>query len=136
MVGLFGNIELPADIAQVQGRGRRRHRPLSHRVSLHGPRVAAGRGRTVRGLPQGHQGNGGKPVTIRTLDIGADKALEGINTRVELNPALGLRAIRFRSPNRRSSGPAAALLRASHYGKLKLLVPMLTHAHEIDQTPR
>ena len=81
------------------------------------------------------KGMAGKPVTIRTLDIGADKALEGINTRVEPNPALGLRAIRFSlAEPQMFLAQLRALLRASHYGKLKLLVPMLAHAHEIDQT--
>ena len=76
----------------------------------------------------------GKPVTIRTLDIGADKALNGVNQRMEPNPALGLRAIRYSlSEPQMFMAQLRALLRASHYGHLKILIPMLAHAHEIDQ---
>src|SRR5213083_1221226 len=59
----------------------------------------------------------GRPVTIRTLDLGADKSINGAD-RGGPNPALGLRAIR----------------RASRYGKIRLLIPMLAHAHEVEQT--
>lgn len=77
---------------------------------------------------------GGKPVTIRTLDIGADKTLKGVSKRSsELNPALGLRAIRYSlSEPQMFLTQLRALLRASQYGKLQILFPMLAHAHEID----
>jgi len=82
----------------------------------------------------------GLPVTIRTTDIGADKPLDvrdGRDDQFETapNPALGLRAIRWSL-----SEPAMfltqlrALLRASAFGPVKILVPMLAHAREIDQT--
>ena len=82
----------------------------------------------------------GLPVTIRTVDIGADKPLERMSLQElrhehSLNPALGLRAIRwslaepamFRQQIR-------AILRASAYGKIKLLLPMVVHLREIRQT--
>jgi len=80
------------------------------------------------------EGMDGLPVTIRTFDLGADKQLKGA-VRVASNPALGLRAIRlclaepqlFRTQLR-------ALLRASAYGNLKILVPMLSGVSEINQT--
>jgi phosphotransferase system enzyme I (PtsI) len=80
------------------------------------------------------EGMDGLPVTIRTFDLGADKQLKGA-VRVASNPALGLRAIRlclaepqlFRTQLR-------AMLRASAYGSLKILVPMLSGATEINQT--
>ena len=78
----------------------------------------------------------GLPVTIRTVDIGADKALDRLTIHElrhehTLNPALGLRAIRwslaepsmFRQQLR-------AILRASAYGKVKLLIPMVAHLRE------
>lgn len=79
----------------------------------------------------------GLPVTIRTIDIGADKPLDIRDDIFETapNPALGLRAIRWSL-----SEPAMfltqlrALLRASAFGPVKILVPMLAHAREIDQT--
>jgi phosphotransferase system enzyme I (PtsI) len=76
----------------------------------------------------------GKPVTVRTLDVGADKELEGA-TRTEDNPALGLRAIRFcLAEPKMFLTQLRALLRASHFGKMKILIPMLASSHEIDQT--
>jgi len=79
---------------------------------------------------------GGKPVTIRTLDIGADKeakALRGAE-RIQPNPALGLRAIRYcLAEPQIFLAQLRAILRASHYGKVRLLIPMLAHASEVDQ---
>ena len=75
-----------------------------------------------------------KPVTIRTFDVGADKALNGINSRVEPNPALGLRAVRYSlAEPKMFLTQLRALLRASAHGKLQIMIPMLAHAQEIDQ---
>ena len=76
----------------------------------------------------------GRPVTIRTLDIGADKPLD-TNKPSELNPALGLRAIRYcLAEPKLFLTQLRAILRASAFGKVKLLVPMISHAFEIEQT--
>ncbi|HJV73193.1 MAG TPA: phosphoenolpyruvate--protein phosphotransferase [Noviherbaspirillum sp.] len=76
----------------------------------------------------------GRPVTIRTLDIGADKPLDAAE-QTALNPALGLRAIRFcLAEPQMFLAQLRAILRASAFGPVKLLVPMLAHAFEIDQT--
>jgi phosphoenolpyruvate-protein phosphotransferase (PTS system enzyme I) len=79
----------------------------------------------------------GLPVTIRTVDIGADKPLDRLTMQDQrhdlgLNPALGLRAIRwslaepgmFRQQLR-------AMLRASAFGKVKILIPMVAHMSEV-----
>jgi phosphoenolpyruvate-protein phosphotransferase (PTS system enzyme I) len=59
----------------------------------------------------------GKPVTIRTFDVGADKALSNPGTRFQPNPALGLRAIRFSlSEPQIFLTQLRALLRASVHG--------------------
>ncbi len=77
----------------------------------------------------------GKPVTIRTFDVGADKALNNAGTRFEPNPALGLRAIRYSlSEPQMFLTQLRALLRASVHGTLRIMIPMLAHAKEIDQT--
>ena len=79
----------------------------------------------------------GKPVVIRTFDLGADKAKEGLDglARVAPNPALGLRAMRFcLAEPRLFHTQLRAILRASHYGKVRILIPMLASAGEIDQT--
>lgn len=76
----------------------------------------------------------GRPVTIRTMDIGADKALRGVERR-EPNPALGLRGIRYcLAEPQMFLTQLRAIIRASHYGRVRILVPMLAHAHEVDQT--
>ncbi|AWI76871.1 phosphoenolpyruvate--protein phosphotransferase [Parazoarcus communis] len=75
-----------------------------------------------------------KPVTIRTFDVGADKALNGNQGRNEPNPALGLRAVRYSlAEPKMFMTQLRALLRASAHGRLQIMVPMLAHAHEIDQ---
>jgi len=76
-----------------------------------------------------------KPVTIRTFDVGADKMLNTPEQRFESNPALGLRAVRYSlAEPQLFLTQLRALLRASVHGVLKIMVPMLSHAHEIDQT--
>jgi phosphotransferase system enzyme I (PtsI) len=79
----------------------------------------------------------GMPVTIRTVDIGADKPLDSRAQEFETatNPALGLRAIRWSlSEPSMFLTQLRALLRASAYGPVKILIPMMAHAREIDQT--
>lgn len=82
------------------------------------------------------EGMQGLPVTIRTVDIGADKPLDDrLRDDAHLNPALGLRAIRWSLAD-----PAMfltqirAILRAAAHGPTQLLIPMLVHASEIRQT--
>ena len=76
----------------------------------------------------------GRPVVIRTLDIGADKPLDQTE-HTALNPALGLRAIRYcLAEPQLFLTQLRAILRASAYGKVRVLIPMLAHAFEIDQS--
>ncbi|MFL9876871.1 phosphoenolpyruvate--protein phosphotransferase [Herbaspirillum rhizosphaerae] len=76
----------------------------------------------------------GRPVTIRTLDVGADKPLDE-DEQTALNPALGLRAIRYcLSEPQMFLTQLRAILRASAFGPIKLLIPMMAHAFEVDQT--
>jgi phosphotransferase system enzyme I (PtsI) len=82
------------------------------------------------------EGMQGLPVTIRTVDVGADKPLdESRRDAAHLNPALGLRAIRWSlSEPDMFRTQLRAILRAAAHGKVNLLVPMLAHATEIRQT--
>ena len=137
-IELFANIELPQDMAEVlangaQGIGLFRTEFLfMNRKSLPDEEEQFEAYREVTRAMEG------KPVTIRTLDIGADKALQNGamgEAYTMPNPALGLRAIRYcLSEPQMFLGQLRAILRASHYGKIRLLIPMLAHAHEIDQT--
>ncbi|HEX7341592.1 MAG TPA: phosphoenolpyruvate--protein phosphotransferase [Rhodanobacteraceae bacterium] len=79
-------------------------------------------------------GMGGLPVTIRTLDLGADKAGNaGLTVRGEENPALGVRGIRLslRHPVIFAT-QLRAILRAASYGPVRILIPMVTQIDEID----
>ncbi len=81
---------------------------------------------------------GEKPVTIRTLDIGADKEARALSHRAgnrsAPNPALGLRAIRFcLAEPLLFLVQLRAILRASNSGRVRLLIPMLAHVTEIEQ---
>src|SRR5512145_3176618 len=84
------------------------------------------------------KGMAGRPVTIRTFDLGNDKDLRpdsSFGDRVKTNPALGRRAIRLSlAEPQMFQTQLRAILRASKHGPIKLLIPMLAHAHEIDQT--
>jgi phosphotransferase system enzyme I (PtsI) len=76
----------------------------------------------------------GRPVTIRTFDLGADKTKEGLGglARVAPNPALGLRAVRFcLAEPRLFQTQLRAILRASQHGKIRILLPMLASIGEI-----
>ncbi len=82
------------------------------------------------------EGMQGLPVTIRTVDVGADKPLDkAMKDEAHLNPALGLRAIRWSLAD-----PAMfltqlrAILRAAAHGQVNLLIPMLAHGSEIRHT--
>ena len=72
------------------------------------------------------------PVTIRTLDVGGDKLVSGIDLSDEANPAMGLRAIRFSLKEKNLfKVQLRSVLRASVYGKARLLFPMITGVAEI-----
>ena len=131
-VQLFANIELPQDVEQVReveadGIGlfrtefmflNRDHLPDEDEQF-----------EAYRSVVQAMKG---KPVTMRTLDIGADKALRGAE-RSEANPALGLRAIRYcLAEPRMFVTQLRAILRAAHYGKVRIMLPMVAFQHEIE----
>jgi phosphotransferase system enzyme I (PtsI) len=84
------------------------------------------------------EGMQGLPVTIRTVDVGADKPLDRTPVRAgedHLNPALGLRAIRWSlAEPAMFLAQLRAILRAATHGPTNLLIPMLAHASEIRQT--
>ena len=77
----------------------------------------------------------GLPVTIRTLDLGADKQMNPDSVSECANPALGLRAVRLcLAEPQIFTTQMRALLRASHYGNIKILIPMLSTLAELRQT--
>ena len=134
-VELHANIEIPEDVVQAKAAGasgiglyrteflfmNRREWPNEDEQFSAYRKVAE----SMKGLP----------VTIRTLDLGADKQIDPDAARTCTNPALGLRAIRLCLAE-----PAVfhiqlrAILRASHFGKIKILIPMLSTLSELRQT--
>ena len=136
-VDLYANIELPEDLAQTVENGAtgvglfRSEFLFLNRAGLPSEDEQFEAYRAVA------EGMEGQPVTIRTFDLGADKQIEGLDglARVAPNPALGLRAVRFcLAEPRMFLTQLRAILRASHYGKVRILVPMLASSTEIDQT--
>ena len=132
-VDLHANIELPEDVQHVRESGAtgvglfRSEFLFLNREDLPSEDEQFESYRTVA------QAMHGLPVTIRTLDLGADKALNG-SERSGPNPAMGLRAIRLcLAEPQMFLTQLRAILRASNYGKIRLLLPMLAHAHEIGQ---
>lgn len=136
-ISLQANIELPQDVEQVKDAGAdgiglfRTEFLFMNRDTLPSEDEQFEAYRLVA------KALAGKPVTIRTLDIGADKtarALVGAERQAP-NPALGLRAIRYcLAEPQIFLAQLRAILRASGFGKVQILVPMLAHATEIAQT--
>ena len=76
----------------------------------------------------------GKQLTIRTLDMGADKKIAGSGNRSCSNPALGLRAVRMCLKNTSLFRPQLrAILRASAHGPVRMMIPMLSNTQELHQ---
>ena len=74
----------------------------------------------------------GRPVIIRTLDIGGDKDIPYLNMKKEENPFLGYRAVRYCLGNRDTyKVQLRAIIRASAFGKVKIMVPLVTCVEEI-----
>jgi phosphotransferase system enzyme I (PtsI) len=135
-IELFANIELPQDMPEVleagaQGVGLfRTEFMFLNRADL------PGEDEQFEAYRQVAQAMDGRPVVLRTLDVGADKAMGGIDGVHNMpNPAMGLRAIRFcLAEPQMFLTQLRAILRASHHGKVRILLPMVAHGHEIDQT--
>ena len=136
-IELFANIELPDDLAQALENGATGVGLFRSEFLFLNRQGLPSEDEQFEAYRQVATGMGGKPVTVRTFDLGADKHKEGLDglARVAPNPALGLRAIRFcLAEPRLFVTQLRAILRASHYGNINILVPMLVSAAEIDQT--
>jgi phosphoenolpyruvate-protein phosphotransferase (PTS system enzyme I) len=140
-IELLANIELPADAAAALeagavGVGLFRTEFLfmnrSHALPSEDEQFEAYR--------EAVESCAGLPVTIRTVDVGADKPLDRMSVadlrrEHSMNPALGLRAIRWSlSEPHMFRQQLRAILRASAYGKVRLLIPMIAHRGEIAAT--
>jgi phosphotransferase system enzyme I (PtsI) len=132
-VELAANIELPEDVEQALESGAAGVGLFRSEFLFMGRMELPEEDEQFEAYRQVVAAMDGRPVTIRTLDIGADKTVNGAD-RAGPNPALGLRAIRFcLAEPQMFLSQLRAILRASHYGRVRLLVPMIAHAHEVDQ---
>jgi phosphoenolpyruvate-protein phosphotransferase (PTS system enzyme I) len=135
VIELFANIEVPEDVVAVKAAGamgiglyrteflfmNRRDMPDEEEQFVAYKAVA--------------EAMKGAPVTIRTLDLGADKQMNPDSVVNCANPALGLRAIRLcLSEPQIFHTQLRALLRASYFGNIKILIPMLCTLAELRQT--
>jgi phosphotransferase system enzyme I (PtsI) len=133
-IELQANIEMPHDLPQVKENGATGIGLFRSEFLFLNRDILPDEEEQFEAYRAVAEGMEGLPVTIRTFDLGADKQINGAQ-RVASNPALGLRAIRlclaepkmFRTQLR-------ALLRATEYGNVKILVPMLSGVAEINQT--
>ncbi|MFZ2653486.1 MAG: phosphoenolpyruvate--protein phosphotransferase, partial [Victivallales bacterium] len=76
----------------------------------------------------------GQPIIIRTFDVGGDKLSEVITPHHEGNPFLGCRAVRlFRDHSEIIADQIRAIIRASAFGKVKMMFPMITTVEELDE---
>jgi phosphoenolpyruvate-protein phosphotransferase (PTS system enzyme I) len=135
-VDLYANIELPQDMAEVLDAGAEGVGLFRTEFMFLNRKELPGEDEQFEAYRQVAEAMQGRPVVLRTLDVGADKAMNGDgNGPVITNPAMGLRAIRFcLAEPQMFLTQLRAILRASHHGKVKILLPMVAHAHEIDQT--
>ena len=135
-VELYANIELPQDTNEVIEAGAEGVGLFRTEFMFLNRKELPGEAEQFEAYRQVAEAMKGKPVILRTLDIGADKAMNGGDGAHTMpNPAMGLRAIRFcLAEPQMFLTQLRAILRASHYGKVRILLPMVAHAHEIDQT--
>jgi phosphotransferase system enzyme I (PtsI) len=136
-IELYANIELPQDMPEVLEAGAEGVGLFRTEFMFLNRKDLPGEDEQFEAYREVAKAMRGRPVVLRTLDLGADKALNGSGegSRAMPNPAMGLRAIRFcLAEPQMFLTQLRAILRASHHGKVRMLLPMLAHAHEIDQT--
>ena len=132
-VDLHANIELPQDIEQVRESGAAGVGLFRSEFLFLNRDDLPSEDEQFEAYRHVAQAMHGMPVTIRTLDLGADKTVNS-SARSGPNPAMGLRAIRLcLAEPQMFLTQLRAILRASTYGKIRVLIPMLAHAHEIEQ---
>jgi phosphotransferase system enzyme I (PtsI) len=135
-VELYANIELPDDMPEVLEAGAEGVGLFRSEFMFLNRKELPSEDEQFEAYRNVAQAMGGRPVVLRTLDLGADKALnsDGMTQNMP-NPAMGLRAIRFcLAEPQMFLTQLRAILRASHYGSVRILLPMLAHVHEIEQT--
>jgi phosphoenolpyruvate-protein phosphotransferase (PTS system enzyme I) len=134
-IELHANIEVPEDVAAVKASGATGIGLYRTEFLFMNKREMPDEEEQFQAYKQVAEAMHGMPVTIRTLDLGADKQMNPDTVSECANPALGLRAVRLcLSEPQIFHTQLRALLRASHYGNIKILIPMLSTLGELRQT--
>ena len=133
-IELHANIEIPEDVAQSKAAGATGIGLYRTEFLFMNRREWPTEDEQFEAYRRVTEAMKGMPVTIRTLDLGADKPANPDEARTCTNPALGLRAIRLcLSEPHIFHSQIRAILRASHYGSVKLLIPMISTLSELRQ---
>lgn len=134
-IDLYANIEVHDDVVQVKASGASGIGLYRTEFLFMNRREAPTEEEQFEAYKAVAVAMDGKPVTIRTLDLGADKQVNPETERSCTNPALGLRAIRLcLAEPQMFHVQLRALLRASAFGNIKILIPMLSSLTELRQT--
>jgi phosphotransferase system enzyme I (PtsI) len=135
LIHLFANIEVPNDIISVNASGATGVGLFRTEFLFMNRQDMPDEEEQFQAYKKVAEAMGKRPVTIRTLDSGADKQTALNNKKISPNPALGLRAIRLcLSEPKIFMTQLRAILRASQFGNIKILFPMLSSISELRQT--
>lgn len=137
-IRLDANLELPRDVAAAVGAGATGIGLLRTEFMFMNAQQLPSEEQQYQQLREVVVGMAGRPVTIRTLDLGGDKLAPGLRDEIGHdvseggNPALGVRGIRLALAHRRLlETQLAAILRASAHGEVRVLLPMITSVREV-----
>ena len=129
---LKGNVEFLEEIASLKGHGGEGIGLYRTEMLFFNRRELPGEDEQFAAYAAVVRAMAPQPVTIRTLDVGGDKFVSNLNLKDELNPALGLRAIRLSLRQPETFKPQLrAILRASALGKVRIFFPMVSGVAEI-----
>ena len=135
LINLLANIEVPNDILSVNASGAAGVGLFRTEFLFMNRQDMPDEEEQFQAYKRVAEAMGKRPVTIRTLDSGADKQTALVNKKISPNPALGLRAIRLcLSEPKIFITQLRAILRASQFGNIKILFPMLSSISELRQT--
>ncbi|MEK7706069.1 MAG: phosphoenolpyruvate--protein phosphotransferase, partial [Myxococcota bacterium] len=134
-ITVAGNIELPGEIPNVLARGGEEIGLYRTEFMFLGRSSAPTEDEHYRAYCRIFDEVGERRVTIRTLDLGGDKLFGAMESSLEPNPALGLRAIRYCLRHRDLfEAQLAGLLRAGTKGNLRIMLPMISGIGELRAT--